>query len=461
MTSVSDLAQTLQTLLTTTADRLATSTGCIRRHRKLTGATLVQTLVLGWLHQPEATLHHLAQMSATLGVGISPQGLDRRFTEQTATCLKQVLDAAVTHMIASDPVAIPLLQRFAGILIQDSSIVLLPAALADTWRGCGCADPQTAAAAVKLQVRLDLLTGALQGPLLQDGRVHDLKAPAQTFDLPAGALRLADLGYFSLDSLQRLSHNGVFWLSRWQAGTVLVDEHGQPVDLIPWLATPGDASVDCPVLLGQTYHLPARLLVVRVPPEVAQQRRNRLHAEAQRRGQMVSKVRLAAADWTIYLTNVPVERLTLQEALVLGHARWQIELRFKLWKSQGGVDESRSAHPWRILCELYAKLLAMVIQHWVLLTSCWCSADRSLVKAAQTVRSYVPALALALAGLVQLQAVLETLGRCVASGCRLNPRQQHPATAQLLLAASAGCPAATAPDRVGSAQRGTKFSKKA
>jgi hypothetical protein len=83
---------------------------------------------------------------------------------------------------------------------------------------------------------------------------------------------------------------------------------------------------------------------------------------------------------------VPAERLTLQEALVLAHARWQIELLFKLWKSQGGIDESRSTHPWRILCELCTKLLAMVIQHWVLLTSCWRSPDRSLVKAAQTVR---------------------------------------------------------------------------
>jgi IS4 transposase len=90
---------------------------------------------------------------------------------------------------------------------------------------------------------------------------------------------------------------------------------------------------------------------------------------------------LAAADWTIYLTNVSSDRLTLQEALVLGRARWQIELLFKLWKRYGSIDESRSAHPWRILCELYAKLLAMVIQHWVLLTTCWRCPDRSLVKA--------------------------------------------------------------------------------
>jgi len=323
MTSAADLAQTLQTLLTSTADHIAAQTGCIRRCRKLTGASLVQTLVLGWLHQPEATLHNLAQMAATLGVQISPQGLDRRFTEQTASCLKQVLEAAVTQVIAGDPVAIPLLQRFAGVLIQDSSIVLLPAALAAIWQGCGSADPQVAASAVKLQVRLDLLTGALQGPLLQDGRVHDLKAPAQTLDLPAGTLRVADLGYFSLDTLQRMSAGGGFWLTRWQAGTVVLDEQGHRLDLIPWLVAQGargDAPVDCPVLLGQTYRLAARLLVVRVPPEVAKQRRSRLHAEAQRRGQAVSQTRLATVDWTIYLTNVPAERLTLQEALVLGRA---------------------------------------------------------------------------------------------------------------------------------------------
>ena len=56
MTSVPDLTQTLQTLLTTTADDLATCTGGIRRHRKFSGASLVQTRVLGWLQQPTASL---------------------------------------------------------------------------------------------------------------------------------------------------------------------------------------------------------------------------------------------------------------------------------------------------------------------------------------------------------------------------------------------------------------------
>jgi hypothetical protein len=105
MTSIADLARTLQTLLATTADHLAVSTSCFRRHRKLSGATMVQTLVLGWLQRPAATLHQLAQMATTLGVAITPQGLDHHFTEATATCLQQVLEAAMTQVLASDPVA--------------------------------------------------------------------------------------------------------------------------------------------------------------------------------------------------------------------------------------------------------------------------------------------------------------------------------------------------------------------
>src|SRR5262249_33637907 len=164
-----------------------------------------------------------------------------------------------------------------------------------------------------------------------------------------------DLGYFSLETLQLLSQQGEYWLTRWQAGTVVLDAPGHPLDRLAWLRAQGDAPVDCPVWLGQSYYLPVRLLALPVPPAVAAPRRRRRRAEAERRGQPVSALRLATADWTRYLANVPADRLTLQEALALGHARWQIELLFKLWKGQGVIDQWRSTQPWRILCELYIK----------------------------------------------------------------------------------------------------------
>src|SRR2546423_14805278 len=84
MTTVPQLAQTLQTLLTTTADALARRTGFVQRQSKMSGALFAQALVFGWLANPHASLENLAQAAAAAGVAISPQGLDQRCTEAAA-----------------------------------------------------------------------------------------------------------------------------------------------------------------------------------------------------------------------------------------------------------------------------------------------------------------------------------------------------------------------------------------
>ena len=73
---------------------------------------------------------------------------------------------------------------------------------------------------------------------------------------------------------------------------------------------------------------------------------------ARDKGRQVSATRLARAAWTLGVTHVPGERLTVREGLVRGRMRWQIALLFKLWKSHGRVDESRRTTPWRILGEV-------------------------------------------------------------------------------------------------------------
>lgn len=85
-----------------------------------------------------------------------------------------------------------------------------------------------------------------------------------------------------------------------------------------------DDKFDIPVLLGVQKRLPCRLMAVRVTEEVVNERRRRIRADATRRGKTASKRRLKLAEWTIIVTSIPEELLSLDEAFVLMRVRWQI-----------------------------------------------------------------------------------------------------------------------------------------
>ena len=434
MATITQVSQAMQTVLTTVADTAARATGFVQRRSKLTGALFTQTLTLGFLSNPQATRAELAQTAATLGLPISQQGLDQRMTESGAACLLEVLDAAATTILAADPVAIPLLARFNGVYIQDSTLVGLPGTLAHIWRGSGNQHTATARTArLKLGVRLNLTTGALTGPQLDHRLTSDRTIALQDAPIPAEALRIADLGFFDLSVLQAIGLADGYWLTRPQITTLMTDRDGQRLDLPTFLAAQATASVDVPIGLGARHPLPCRLRALRVSQEVADQRRRRWREEARRRGRLPNAVQLAVADWTIFVTNVPPEQLTVTAALVLGRARWQIELLFKLWKSQGQIDQWRSEKAGAILCELYAKVLAMIVQHWIMLVGCWAYADRSLPKAAATGRKHAMCLATALRCGGRLAEAISIIAECLAVGCRINKSQKTPHTYQLLL----------------------------
>ncbi len=431
MTTVAQLGERLRTLFTDTADALGRSSGFVERESKLTGALFAQSLVFGFLANPDASLSELAQAAATAGVSISPQGLDKRCTSAAAGFLEDLLAAAVQVVVQGARVAIPLLARFSAVELLDSSTIVLPAALADWWPGCGgSGSPAQTSAAVKLHVRYDLCQGTLSGPLLSDGRTHESTSPLQTAPLPAGALRVTDLGFFDLAVFAQLDAEHSYFLSRLHQQTALFDQTGQRRSLLDLL---GAAPVyDLAVTLGCRQRLPVRLLAVRVPAEVANQRRRQIRAAARKHGRTPTAEVLARADWTLLVTNAPGTLLTVDEALALLRARWQLELLFRLWKEHGKVDESRSGKPWHVLCHVLAKLLAVLVQHWVILTGCWHCPARSLVKAGKTVRARALELLDVLAELPRLLRTLARLHRCLAAGCRLNSRKKHPNTYQLL-----------------------------
>lgn len=434
MTSVPQVAAALQQVLAAIPTEQAGASGYRQRQSKLTAAAFVQTAVLGWLAYPAGSLAELTTIAADVGVPISPQGLDQRFTEASATLLADVLAAAVRQVVAADPSALPVIDRFAAVEVLDSTTITLPEGVAAAWRSCGGRTATTPASAVKATVRLDLRCGRLTGPELTSGRTQDRGTALQHAPLVPNALRIADLGFWSLGVLAALRAQEAHFLSRLHPQTVVCTAAtGDRLAVERWLAEQTADQVELAVTLGVTDRVPARLLAFRLPPARAGTRRRQLRAQARAKGTTPSRISLARAGWTLLVTSVPAERLSAAEAMALYGARWQIERLFKRWKSDGKLAAWRSANPDRIRCELYAKLIALVLLQWLGATGGWDRSNASQDRVAATIRRHIPLLAVALAHPRALRTTLRTLAQVLRAVAPITKRRRRPATFQRLL----------------------------
>ena len=136
----------------------------IKRKREVTGEKFCQTVVFGWLMEPECTAEGLTQIGREFGLTISPQGLDQRFTQEAADYLQAVLSDTITQRIECDKATHGMLEQFDHVYIEDSSVVALPEELVTLWRGCGNGSVGKGNSSIKLQVRWELKRGNLDGP---------------------------------------------------------------------------------------------------------------------------------------------------------------------------------------------------------------------------------------------------------------------------------------------------------
>jgi hypothetical protein len=421
-------ARALRYVLNGKADDFGKKNGFIGRQRKITGSNFVKTLLFGWLQNHSPSVEGLARAGYAHGLLVSAQGLDKRFNEKACGFMQSVLEEAVAQVVvADDQLDVNLLNRFTAVYLADCSTVPLPAGLAGVWQGIGGAG-SGGEAAIKLDTRLELKTGALHFGLLP-GRYSDSRSPVAEAVHEPGSLRLQDLGYFNLVRMKVQHGRGEFWLSRLQPRTCVLTADGQPINLLALLKQ-GVTRQEMDVRVGAAEQLPARLLIWKLPEAARAKRRAKMTANARDQGRTPTAESLAGCDWNFLITNVGPEKLSLDECFVLYGVRWQIELLFKLWKTHAKLGQSRSENPHRILCEVYAKLLGVVVQHWVVLTGLWQIQERSLVKGCQMVREQSARLAACINDLDALTDLLKELADRFHYGCSLNTRKTKPNTSQ-------------------------------
>ncbi len=435
--SVPELQPVLYDLFHDTADQLARESGFCRRARKLTGPVFAQTLVFTLLHNPDAALDDFADMAEDLlDTTVTPQAFDKRFTPAAADFLRDLFLEAFNRSFNSlRPCLLPVLQRFCGVFLRDATLVGLPPCLAFLFPGRGGRHvPHGQAAAVKLVFEAEVTTGELTDVSILAGLDNERTAEVADKPLPRGALLLEDLGFFSGERLQAYMEQGVYVLTRVPAWTAFFDDKGRRLDLVKQLRRVQGDYLDQPIRILHGSKLQVRLLATRVPEQEARQRRARVVQEAKQRGRPVSQKKLDLCEWNILVTNAPEELLARWEAQTVRRVRWQIELVFKVFKSEGKIDQTRSHCPNRVLCELYAKLLGMVVQQWVLLASGYVMLRHSARRASRRLRRRAKRLLKALRCIKTMLREVLRMAEVLHRRCRIERRKSTPSTLDRLIA---------------------------
>ncbi|MBI1930792.1 hypothetical protein HYR99_41915, partial [Candidatus Poribacteria bacterium] len=148
------------------------------------------------------------------------------------------------------------------------------------------------------------------------GKTQDQSSALQDHPLPTGSLRRADLGYYHFLRWGSLGQKG-YWLTRLPCSSLIFDAGVSRWQRVEWLKKlpANSSSIEMEVDYSHPAKVQCRLLAVRVPSEVAAERRRKIRAHAKRKGRTPSLHPLEMADWTVLATHVPPALLSLTKRL--------------------------------------------------------------------------------------------------------------------------------------------------
>jgi Transposase DDE domain len=439
--SVAELHVSLHDLFNDTAERLAQDTGFCRRKRQLTGSVCAKTLVFSLLQRHAPSLQDFADFASEhLDVHVSHNAFEQRFNDKAPDFFASLFADALHRCFTARADLLPLLRRFHGVYLRDASVIRLPAALAQLFPGRKGKGGKPAAA-LKLVLEMEVCTGQFTEAEVIAGLDNEKTSPVAAKPLPAGSLLLEDMGFLDGERLQEYTLQGVYFLTRVPAWTAFFQKRPRAggyvrLDVLRWLGQAKGWHLQREVHVFHKQKMPLRLLAVRVPPEVAEQRRQRVRQEAKQRGRPVSQRKLDLCEWNVLVTNAPAGLISAAEGWEMRRVRWQIELVFRVFKSEGGIEKTQAVSRERVLSELYAKLLAMVVQRWVLLAAGYRQLRHGARPAARRVKKRACALLRALGSEKELGEQVRVLAHQI-KACEIQKSHTKPSTLDRLAALDA------------------------
>jgi hypothetical protein len=148
------------------------------------------------------------------------------------------------------------------------------------------------------------------------------------FVLQAGDLVVADRGSCRRKQLAYALRSGAQVVVRLAIHQVpLLDQHGQPFDVLAWLKEQGSGQHSCLVAFeheGSSFA--GRLSACSLPEEAAERARAKERKKASKQQRQLNEETLYRCGWLLIFTSLPTQEWSDEQVLALYRARWQIEL---------------------------------------------------------------------------------------------------------------------------------------
>ena len=301
------------------------------------------------------------------GIQITKQSIQERFNEQSVAFMKAVLARLLPHQLN----AIDKDEKLSGfnrVRVKDSTRFALPKAYAPIYRGPGGAR-QKSKSMISIQYEYDLLSGDAMDLRLTTGLRNDqLDSKENTHDIAKNDLFIRDLGYATLGYLSQIIKQEAYYLNRLgpKVTVFYADKPEKEVDFakcdklikkhhLPYL--------EYEVLIGKKLQYPSRLIIYPVDQATYDKRISKTRRHAKSKGLQVSNTFKIRSKLTLFITNAGKDKLPTASIKKIYGLRWQIELTFKIWKSQANVHRVKNMKIQRFQCQLIAKLIWLLI-HW-------------------------------------------------------------------------------------------------
>lgn len=340
-------------------EEIARKTGFITRQRKLSGYSFLLLLILEIRTSKLASLNNLTIDLEKDGILMSKQALHQRFDDSSVEFVKSLsFDLLKSKLDRSE--LLNSAACFNRIILKDSTVFQLPAEHSMRYKGPGGGASE---AGIKIQFEYNLKSNDGLDIDIQSSNTPDIKSKLNR--LEAGDLRIEDLGYFKLDRFEKIRKHNAYFLSRLKHSITVFcmnDGEYQRFHLSNMIAQmkPGE-KIDTMVYLGLKEKLHVRMILERVPDQVAAQKRRKLKTDKQNKRKNISQDRLAFCDVNAYITNAKQDMLPTDLIRSIYSLRWQIEILFKAWKSIFNIDKVKQMKVQRFECINYGTLLQLIL----------------------------------------------------------------------------------------------------